>query len=490
MKIMIRGILSVFLIFSLVQVHGQKQVKKPNVILIFMDDLGYGDLTSYGALDYQTPIIDKMASEGVRFTNFYAAQAVCSASRAALLTGSYPNRVGIYGALSPFVEFGLNPEEETIADVLLQHGYQTGMVGKWHLGHQEPLLPHHQGFQTYVGLPYSNDMWPVGVDGKKKTVPNKSNGRLAPPLPLLKSKMGSTKVDTIKIIDSHDDQAELTETYTKAAIDFIQENKNKPFFLYLAHSMPHVPIAASKKFKGKSKQGPYGDVLEEIDWSVGEILRTLKKLKIDEQTLVVFLSDNGPWLNYGDHGGNSAGLREGKGTSWEGGMRVPCIVRWPKHIGHGQINNKLASAIDILPTIVQLTGASLPKEKIDGVDISGLFFGLDVEPRTEFYYYYNQNDLEAVRKGSWKLVFPHRFRTYEETLPKNGGYGGAVENKRIDSLALYDLRRDPGERYNVLDLYPDKVTELQKIAEKARADLGDNLTKRPGANLRKAAVIK
>jgi arylsulfatase len=286
-----------------------------------MDDLGYGDIGANGATNYQTPNIDKMATEGIRFTNFLAAQAVCSASRAALLTGCYPNRIGFSGALAPTSTIGINANETTLAEVLKEKGYKTAIYGKWHLGHQKQFLPLQHGFDEYFGLPYSNDMWPVDYDGspapeghfKKKAYPT---------LPLIQNN------ERIEDITTLEQQGMLTSRYTEKAVDFIKRNKNNPFFLYLPHSMPHVPINASPRFRGKSQQGLYGDVIMEIDWSIGEVLKALKANGLDKNTLVIVTSDNGPWLNYGNHAGSSGGYREGKGTSYEGGQRVPCVMRW------------------------------------------------------------------------------------------------------------------------------------------------------------------
>ena len=474
--------ISAFTIFS---TEKAPKATPPNIILIFMDDLGYGDLSCYGALQYRTPQLDKLAGEGVRFTNFLAAQAVCSASRAALMTGCYPNRVGISGALFPNAKVGLNPDETTIAELLKEKGYATGMFGKWHLGDKPEFLPTKQGFDEYVGLPYSNDMWPVHYDGKP--IANESDNRKKsfPYLPLLSNN------DTIQEIKTLDDQAKLTGIYTERAVNFIKKNKKGPFFIYLPHSMPHVPIAASAKFKGKSNQGTYGDVLLEIDWSVGEIMKALKENGLDKNTVVIFTSDNGPWLNYGNHAGSSGRVREGKGNSFEGGQRVPCIVRWKGVTPEGVVCNKLTSTIDLLPTIANICGAKLPAKKIDGVDILPLLKGnMDATPRKYFYYYYRRNNLEAVRRDDWKLVLPHEGRTYEGQQPGNDGFPGKAPENHPFPLALYDLRRDPSERYDVKELYPEIVTELQKVADEAREDLGDDLTKREGKNVRPSGRVK
>lgn len=462
----------------------QRINKKPNVVLIFVDDMGYGDLSSYGAVQYKTPNLDRMATQGVRFTNFYAIQAVCSASRAGILTGCYPNRVGISGALFPNSKIGLNPDEELIPELLKKQNYQTAAIGKWHLGDARPFLPLQQGFDKYLGLPYSNDMWPVNYDGSPVTADNNQRNLNFPPLPLI---LGNDKIREIRTLE---DQAELTGIYTQEAVKFIKENKAKPFFLYLAHSMPHVPLAASDKFKGKSGQGLYGDVIMEIDWSVGQILNTLEEAGLSENTLVIFTSDNGPWINFGNHAGSTAGLREGKGTSYEGGQKVPCVMKWPGVIPSGSINNKLACTIDILPTLAHITGAALPQKKIDGVDISALMKGDSLaNPRKILYYYYKKNSLEAVRDERWKLVLPHPTQSYEGQMPGMDGFAGKI-GQRAAELALYDLRRDPGERYDVKELYPEIVESLSKLADQAREDLGDDIQKIEGKNVRRAGQVE
>ncbi len=456
----------------LVLAGGAAPVKNetPNVVLIFLDDMGYGDLSVTGALNYQTPNIDRMAAEGMRFTNFLTAQAVCSASRAALLTGCYPNRVGISGALGPSSKVGLNPDEETIADLLKDKGYITGIFGKWHLGDHPSLLPLAQGFDEYFGVPYSHDMWPLH--------PNQARAKY-PPLNLIEGSQA------LKQVENMDDAAQLTTAITERATAFIRKNKSKPFFMYVPHPLPHVPLGASSKFKGKSGRGIYGDVMMEIDWSVGQILAELKKQGLDKNTLVVFTSDNGPWLNYGDHAGSSGGFREGKGTSFEGGQRVPCIVRWPGIVPAGRVSNKLMSTIDILPTVAALCGARQPRRKIDGFDFASVFKGDDSQiPRQQFLYYYRKNNLEAVRQGNWKLVFAHPGRTYEGFAPGTNGQPGQLNENYSIAAALYNLERDPGERYDVKDQFPEMVGSLEKIAEAARADLGDDLQNRIGANLR------
>lgn len=457
-----------------------KESAKPNVVLIFTDDMGYGDLESYGAIQYETPHLERMADEGMRFTNFYVSQAVCSASRASLLTGCYANRVGINGALMPYSKTGLNPEEETVADLLKGANYSTAVFGKWHLGHHAKFLPLQHGFDEYLGLPYSNDMWPVHYDNTRDIPKNYRRKLKHPELPLIE---GNEKIREIRTIE---DQNELTTIYTDTAVDFIHKNSDNPFFLYLAHSMPHVPLAVSDKFRGKSGQGLYGDVIMEIDWSVGQVTKALDEAGVADNTLVIFISDNGPWLNFGNHAGSAGGLREGKGTSFEGGQRVPAIMKWPGKIPTGSVCNKIAATMDILPSIADIAGCRLPEKKIDGVDILPLMKGEPgANPRRELYYYYGNNRLEAVRKDNWKLVLPHGHRSYEGVAPGEDGLPGPTRRGKIEEPELYNLRRDPGERYNVISEHPAVVEDLKKVAAKARADLGDSLTGKKGANRRK-----
>jgi arylsulfatase A-like enzyme len=459
----------------------QVPIRKPNVVIIFMDDMGYGDPGCYNGMLYQTPNIDRLAAQGMRFTSFYAAQAVCSASRAGLLTACYPNRVGISGALMPWSPIALNPKEETIASSLKQSGYKTGMVGKWHLGSKPPYLPLHYGFDEYFGLPYSNDMWPVDFAGKPITDTSNARGKF-PPLKILEGDK------PVKDINTLEDQGMLTKLYTERATEFIRKNKKHPFFLYFAQSMVHVPIAASPEFRGKSKEGLFGDVMMEVDWSVGQIMKTLDESGLTKNTIVIFTSDNGPWITFGNHAGNTAGLREGKGTSWEGGQREPCIIRWPSHIQAGTVCNKLASTIDLFPTLAKICGAPLPKEKIDGVDILPLWMNeKDANPRDEFVYYYRRNSLEAIRKGEWKLVFPHSYPAVKDSVGRNG-YPGKSVNTNAE-LALYNLRTDPGEDRDVKSANPGIVKELQLLADKYRRSLGDELLNIPCTECRDAAKV-
>jgi len=455
----------------------EAQARKPNIVLILMDDMGYGDVDAYGGIGYTTPHIDRLAAEGMRFTNFYAAQPICTASRAAILTGCYPNRIGIHGVLFPHSKEGLSSQEKTIAGMLKQTGYATGMVGKWHLGDARKFLPLQHGFDFYFGLPYSNDMWPMGYDGKPITDTSDSRYRY-PPLPLIEGNK------TIRYINTQHDQDMLTTWYTEQAVKFIRTHKSKPFFLYFAQSMVHVPLGVSDRFRGKSRQGLFGDVMMEIDWSVGQVMETLKKEGLDSNTLVIFTSDNGPWLSFGNNAGSSGGLREGKMTTFEGGQREPALMRWPGVITPGTVCNKLSANIDILPTLAAITGASLPSRKIDGLSILPLLKGLPgANPRDHLFYYYEKNSLEAVREGPWKLILPHHYPSSEGELPGKDGWPGKTHRDSI-GLVLYDMRRDPGERYDVKAQHPDVVKRLEKLVESAREDLGDDLTGRPGKNRR------
>ncbi len=443
-----------------------------NFVVIYLDDMGYGDLSLTGATGFKTPNIDRMAREGILFTHFYAPQAVCTASRAGLLTGCYPNRLGFSGALNHSAQIGINPEEETLAEVLKAKNYATAVFGKWHLGHLPEFLPLQHGFDEFYGIPYSNDMWPYHPTG----------GNYYPPLPLIE---GNTTIQT------NPDQSLFTQQFTERTVQFMVRNQNKPFFAYLAHPMPHVPLFVSEQFVGKSEQGLFGDVMMELDWSVGRILHVLDSLKLSDRTLVIFTSDNGPWLNYGNHAGSSGGFREGKGTTWEGGQRVPAIMRWSNRLPEGTISSGLSSAIDLLPTIAEIAGVALPKKHIDGVSLVPLLENPNAaSPRKTFLYYYRGNQLEAIRHENWKLVFPHTGRTYAGYAPGVDGQPGRVTENATTEAALFDLRRDPGEQYNLIEYHPDIVERLNIEAEAARADLGDDLTGLPGANRRPIGTLK
>ena len=441
----------------------------PNIVIIFTDDQGYQDLGCFGSPDIKTPHIDQMAKEGIRFTNFYVSQPVCSASRSSLLTGCYANRIGMHGALFPKAKVGLNHNEVTIAEMLKPLGYQTAMVGKWHLGDHPDYLPQKHGFDEYFGIPFSNDMWPLHPNNKQFNFD---------PLPLIEGD---------SVIQFLEDQSMLTTWYTLKAVDFINRNQDKPFFLYVPHSMPHAPLYVSEKFKDKSARGLYGDVIEEIDWSVGHILSALKHNKLDENTLVIFTSDNGPWLNYGDHSGEAIPLREGKGTALEGGVRVPCVMRWPGKIPAGVETSKPAMTIDLLPTIAEFTGAKLPENKIDGMNISSLIKNEEgaKNPHDSYYFYYHRNELHGILSsdGRWKLYLPHTYRTLNG---KPGGKGGLPVPYEYNPIGqeLYDLENDISETTDVSADYPEIVEKLLAEAEKARLELGDKLTEREGSGLR------
>jgi arylsulfatase A-like enzyme len=467
MKKHILLILIATLFFSCNTMQSQiKNKEKPNVIIVFIDDEGYGDVGVYGATGFQTPHIDKMASEGMRFTNFYAAQPVCSASRAGIMTGCYPNRVGINGALFPFHNTGLNSEEYTIAEMFKDQGYATACVGKWHLGWQKEFLPLQHGFDEFIGLPYSNDIWPYSSQTGERLPKDKGRGKL-PDLPLIEGNK------TVSYITSFEDQDNLTTMYTEKSVEFINKNADKPFFLYLPHSMGHIPLGVSDKFRGKSEQGMYGDVMMEIDWSVGEITKALKKNNIENNTIVIFTSDNGPWLSFGNHAGSAGGLKEGKLSSWEGGQRVPFIIRYPNKIPAGTVCNKLGCAIDLLPTLAAMSEGKLSDNKIDGVDISSLFKGdFTSEPRETILYYYGKNNLNGVRKGNWKLILPHTYKSYQNDIG-NDRKNGKRKDVVITEPQLFDMTRDPGEQYNVITTYPEKTKELMKVVEYARKELGD-----------------
>jgi arylsulfatase A len=456
------------LVLSLLAVTVVRAADTPNVVIIFTDDQGYADVGVFGAKGFTTPNLDRMASEGRRFTDFHVAQPVCSASRTALLTGCYPNRVGISGALGPGSKVGISDREMTIAQVLKPRGYATAALGKWHLGDAPQFLPTRHGFDEYLGIPYSGDMWPYHPETKT-----------FPPLPLIEG------AERVKVGLTPEDQEQLTTQYAERAVNFIERNKARPFFLYVAPNQPHVPLFVSSKFKGKSEAGLYGDVIMEIDWLVGEILGALKKNGLDEKTLVIFSSDNGPWLSYGNHAGSAGPLREGKGTSFEGGHREAFIARWPGKIPANSVCDVPAMTIDLLPTIARLTGASLPEQKIDGLDIWPLLAGEPgaKNPHAGYYHYYKQNELQAVRSGDWKLVFAHDSRSMQGQAPGKDGIPGKYRNEKVEP-ALYNLREDLGEKKDVAAANPEVVKRLEALAEEARADLGDTLTKRVGSGVR------
>ncbi|MBL0173415.1 MAG: sulfatase [Gemmatimonadaceae bacterium] len=446
--------------------------RMPNIVIVFVDDMGYADIGPFGAAGYATPNLDRMAKEGTRLTSFYDAQPVCSASRASLLTGTYPNRIGIHGALGPNSSVGIGDAEVTIAELLKAKGYATAAFGKWHLGDRPQFLPTRHGFDEYFGLPYSNDMWPNHPEAKPGTYP---------PLPLLEG-------DTVRQFMS--EQSQLTRLYTERAVSFIERNAKRPFFLYVPHTMVHVPLFVGERFRGASAGGLYGDVVQELDWSVGEILKTIKRNGLDTNTLVIFTSDNGPWLSYGDHAGSAGRLREGKGTVWEGGVRVPFLARWPGRIAAGRTTSEPAMTIDMLPTIATLVGAPLPTHTIDGLDVWPLLKGdaRAKSPHEAFYFYYNTNELQAVRSGRWKLILPHSYRSLGDQPRATGGIPAKYHNVAV-GLELYDLERDVGEHTDVAAKHPDVVKRMMVLAEKARADMGDALTKRVGHGVREPGRV-
>ncbi len=451
---------------------------RPNVVIIFTDDQGYADVGAFGAKGFRTPNLDRMASEGRKFTNFHVSQPVCSASRAALLTGCYSNRIGIHGALGPADPRGLSDREVTLAQLFKSKGYATGMAGKWHVGRPSRFLPTHRGFDEYLGLPYSNDMWPRHPEAKPGAYP---------PLPLIEG----DKV--VKPEMTPEDQAQLTTWYTERAVKFIDANKDRPFFFYLAHNMPHVPLFVSDKFKGKSERGLYGDVIEEIDWSVGEVLAALKRNGIEENTWVIFTTDNGPWLSYGEHAGSAAPLREGKGTNWEGGTRVPCIMRWLGKIPAGSVSRDMLMTIDLFPTMAKQINAEPPAHKIDGLDVWPLIAGEPgaKNPHDAYFFYYEMNQLQAVTSGDgrWKLQLPHTYRTLEGQPIANGGTPAKYQERKLEQTELYDLENDVGESTNVADKNPEIVKQLEAFAESAREDLGDALMKRKGSGAREPGRV-
>ncbi len=410
--------------------------RPPNFVIIFTDDQGYQDVGCFGSPKIKTPRLDQMAAEGMKLTDFYSAASVCTPSRAALLTGCYATRVGLPSVLFPSSRIGLNPDETTIAELLKARGYATCCIGKWHLGHLKPFLPTNHGFDHYFGIPYSNDMRHGGG------------------VPLMR--------DTT-IIERPVEQNDLTERYTAEAIKFIVANKDKAFFLYLAHTFPHVPLYASPPFKGKSARGLYGDVIECIDWSTGQILDTLKKLGLDGRTLVLFTSDNGPWLSKGKNGGSALPLRGGKFTTWEGGMREPTIARWPGRIPAGSVCSEIAGTIDILPTFARLAGAEVPTDRIiDGRDIWPLLSGQKgAKSPHEAYFYFRGNRLEAVRSGKWKLRLPRQQRRRRKPPTDVPGQ-------------LYDLEADISEKSNVAEANPDIVQRLTAFAKQIDDDIKKN----------------
>ena len=462
--------------------------EQPNFVIIFTDDQGYGDVGCYGAEGFETPALDRMAAEGMRFTDFTVADCVCTPSRGSLLTGRYPKRWGHQGGVYfPRSNGGMSPREITIAEVLKPQGYATAIVGKWHLGHKPPFLPTNQGFDSYFGIPYSNDMSqdgrePVSDDivfndgmtleeyhGYRGDESGRAEYRsYAGRVPMMR--------DT-EIIEWPVDQAQITRRFTEEAQTFIRANKDKPFFLYLAHSMPHTPLFASERFKGKTERGLYGDVIEEIDWSVGEILKTLRESGLAKKTFVVFTTDNGPWLIRGDHGGSSGPLRDGKGSSYEGGQRVPCIMWWPESIPAGTVCDVHVASMDLMPTLAHLAGTPPPRDRvIDGLDMREVLKGnFSKAPQREFYLYARK---EAIRVGDWKY---RKGKEYGSWARK------AKKKKNPVVVQLFNLKDDFGEKNNLAEKYPEKVAELARRLETEYAEVA---AKNPDARDMAEALFK
>lgn len=461
----------------------------PNVVLIFTDDLGYSDVGCFGSTVNRTPRIDRLAAEGTRFTHFYVAQAVCTASRAALMTGCYANRVGLEGALNHTSPIGIHPDEWLLPEMFAHRGYATAIFGKWHLGLSPDFSPLRNGFQEYLGIPYSND----------NTKYHPTLAEIMPPLPLY---------DGDEVIETDPDQSLFTRRCTERAVAFIQKNADRPFFLYVPHIMPHVPIFASDEFRGRSPHGLFSDVVEEIDWSVGQIVDAIEAAGVADNTLVIFTSDNGPFLSYGKHAGTAEPLREGKLTAFEGGVRVPCVMRWPGKIPAGRDCPEPLMTIDLLPTLARLVGGELPAHPLDGRDATDLILGQpDARSPHDHLLFYAGTELHAIRRGNWKFHVDHPYLTkINDELRDDGkpaGFGTLAPQSitqsgvrgiasrhgyRIEqqAQALYDLAQDPGETTDVAAQHPEIVAELLDIARQAREDLGDSLTGAVGKNVRPA----
>jgi arylsulfatase len=437
----------------------------PNVVVLFADDLGYGDVGCFGAKDIRTPHLDRMAKEGMRFTDFYVSQPVCTASRASLMTGCYAQRVGLAGALNHSSTQGIADRELLLPEICRARGYTTAAYGKWHLGHRAEFNPTRHGFDHFAGIPYSNDnsrYHPVVKD--------------IPPLPW---------IEDTRVVEEDPDQSRFTRRCTDLAVSFIEKNKDRPFFLYVPHVMPHVPIFASETFRGRSARGLYGDVVEELDAGVGEILAAIERCKLAEKTLVLFFSDNGPFLSYGEHAGSAGELREGKLTTFEGGVRVPMIAKWPGVVPAGRVCREVAASIDLLPTIRQLVDGAIPERRLDGRDIGPLLRG-DPQARSphEALLFYEGQTLQAIRMGKWKLHLPHPYLTVAGPPGRNGKPSN-FENLKPESiqqsgirgiasrhgyavreleLSLFDLEADPGERRNLASQHPEIILKMRETA--------------------------
>jgi len=453
----------------------QKQVDKnpPNVIFILTDDQGYADLGIYGAKGFTTPHLDAMARAGAYFTSYYATQPVCSASRASILTGCYSDRIGIHNAYNPGSKVGISPEETTMAEMLKARGYATAIFGKWHLGDAPQFMPTRHGFDEFYGILYSNDMWPKH--------PQQGSTFNFPDIFLYENETPIKKLE---------EQSFLTQALTNKAISFIENHKNEPFFIYLPHPQPHVPLFAGKDFMGTQDRGLYGDVIHEIDHGIGQIIASLKKNGLEENTIIIFTSDNGPWLSYGGHSGSPGIFREGKGTNWEGGHRVPALVKFPKEIEPNTYIKAPAMGIDWLPTIAEWTKSSLPKLKIDGASLAPLLTGKTTDtPHQNFFFYYRTNELHAVRHKNWKLYVPHSYRTLNGRMGSNDGLPIPYEMNTIDIPALFNLQTDPEEQYDIAKKHPEIVAHISKIADSIRLVLGDRLNGIEGREVRKIEKI-
>ena len=443
----------------------------PNIIFVLTDDLGFNDLSSYGSTIIHTPNLDKLASEGALLNSYYSPQAVCSASRASILTGSYPNRIGFSGALGPNSKKGINPNELLISEMLKDKGYKTAAYGKWHLGDNKKFLPTRHGFDDFYGILYSNDMWPFHAE-----YPNSY-----PDLMLYDQET------PIKVLE---DQSNLTKELTLKSVEFIEKNKDNPFFLYLAHPQPHVPLFASSDFKGKSENGLYADVIQEIDYSVGAIMKALKDNNLEDNTIVIFTSDNGPWLSYGEHSGSTGIYREGKGTTWEGGQRVPCIVWYPNEIKPNTVISTPLMGIDWLPTFASITNSRLSENKIDGKNIWEVLINkTDKSPHEALFFYYHVNSLHAVRYGDWKMYFPHRYRTLNGRKGRNDGRPIKYEYVNLEQKELYNLAQDPSETNNIYEEFSEIAKIIEKLADIKRNEIGDDLTKVNGTENRPVGMI-
>tara|TARA_B100000902_G_scaffold200697_1_gene191248 strand:- start:3751 stop:5121 length:1371 start_codon:yes stop_codon:yes gene_type:complete len=448
----------IFSLFIILQLNGLTFSKTPNFIVIFTDDQGYEDIGCFGSPKIKTPNLDKLAAEGRKFTSFYSANSVCSPSRAALMTGCYPTRVSVPGVLFPRHKEGLNPDEITIAELLKTKGYATSCIGKWHIGHKPKFLPTRQGFDSYFGIPYSNDMT---IDPEAKLA---ADIILREGFTLDQIKNEKPKKNLVPLMRNEEvieypcDQTTLTKRYTEEAVRFIEKNEDKPFFLYIPHTMPHIPLFASKNFKGKSERGPYGDTIEEIDWSVGEIMKTLRENNLDENTLVIYTSDNGPWKLKEGRGGSAYPLRGYKFQTYEGGMRVPCIMSWKGKIPSGTVCDEIGATIDLLPTFANLAGAKIPDDRIiDGKNIWPIISGKEgaLSPH-DIYYYYKGNRLESARQGKWKI--------------RRSG-------KKSQSVELYNLEDDISESKNLSPKNPELIEVMLKKMDEFDKDL--KLSQRP-----------